>query len=171
MAKKETSNDSWDNESNEVKSNWVKFNVSHEQDPASCDKIFGTFTAKRQIKSNIKDKENELVWVYELKADSGQFHELDEKKKLIEEPIVINAGEVWSIGGKAGIDSQMRNVRIGQKIGFKFMDEMASKTKGFAPAKNIKVYTPPDPSTGEKPWLDREWLDAQSTPDQVYDAM
>lgn len=153
--------DSWDDSSNEVQSNWVKFNVPME------DKIFGTFISKRQMKSSIPGKENELVWVYELQADSGSFHEIDDKKKVVEEPIIVNAGEVWSIGGKTGIDTQMRNIKIGQKIGFKFIDEKPSKTKGFAPAKNIRVYAP----KGEdgQPQMDLEWIEANRNPDQEYD--
>ncbi len=163
MTKKQTS---WDDESNEVQSNWVKFNVSHETDPANCDKVMGTLVSKRQIKSNIQGKEGELVWVYELKADSGLFHELDDKKKLVEAPILIGEGEVWSIGGKPGIDSQMRNIKIGQKVGFKFLDERPAKTKGFNPAKNIKVYAPKDEAG--QPQMDTAWLEANKDPNEEY---
>jgi hypothetical protein len=164
-----TKDSSWDSEENEVKSNWIKFNLSEEQDKANCDKIKGTLVARRQVKSNIQGKENELVWVYDLLADEGQFHELDDKKKLIEEPIIINAGEVWSVGGKTGIDAQMRNIKLGQVIGFKFIDEKASKTKGFAPAKNIRVYAMKDSNGG--PLLNQEWLDANRDPEAEFNAM
>ncbi len=63
-------------------------------------------------------------------------------KKVIPEAIVIEPGSFWTIGGKTGIDAQMRNIKVGQKIGLKFIDEKPSKTKGFAAAKNIKVYAP-----------------------------
>jgi hypothetical protein len=147
----------WDSEDNEVTSNWVKFNVPME------DKIFGTLIAKREMKSSIPGKENETVAVYDLKADMGIFHEADEKKVVIPEPITINAGDIWSIGGKAGIDAQMRNIKVGQKIGFKFIDEKPSKTKGFAPAKNIRVYAPKnDDGT---PQMDDEFLAQQEVKD------
>lgn len=143
----------WDSEENEVASNWVKFNVPME------DKVFGTLIAKRQMKSSIPGKENETVNVYDLKTDMGSFHEADDKKQVIEPAIVVNAGEVWSIGGKSGIDAQMRNIKIGQKIGFKFIDEKPSKTKGFAPAKQIRVYAPKnDDGT---PQMDEEFLAQQ----------
>jgi hypothetical protein len=128
--------DNWDDESNEVKSNWVKFSVPLE------DKIFGTLMSKRQMKSQIPGKETEDVWVYEFLAESGNFHETDEKKVVVPTPITINKGEIWSVGGKNSIDVQMRNIKIGQKCGLKFIDEKPSKTKGFAPAKNIRVYAP-----------------------------
>mgnify|MGYP003148760764 CR=1 FL=1 len=140
----------WDNPDNEVKSNWIKFNVPME------DKVLGTLIAKRTMKSQIPGKENEDVSVYELKADVGSFHNVDASKKLIAEPVVINAGEIWAVGGKNSIDAQMRNVKVGQKVGFKFIDEKPSKTKGFAPAKSIKIYTPKnDDGTYQ---TDDEWL-------------
>ena len=137
-------------ESNEVQSNWVKFNVPLE------DKIFGTLIAKRQVKSNLPGKEGELVWVYELKAEYGSFHELDDKKKVIETPVMVGNGDFYSIGGKPMIDRQMQNIRIGQKIGLKFIEEIPSKTKGFAPQKVVKVYAPKnDDGT---PMMDEEFL-------------
>lgn len=148
-----TKSQDWDSADNEVQSNWIKFNVPLE------DKVFGTFISKRQMKSSIPGKEGELVWVYELKAESGSFHEIDDKKKVVEPAITINAGDVWSIGGKTGIDTQMRNIKLGQKIGFKFIDEKASKTKGFAPAKNIRVYAPK--ADDGQPLMDTEWLAGQ----------
>jgi hypothetical protein len=151
----------WDDEGNEVQSNWVKFNVPLE------DKIFGTLISKRQMKSMIPGKEGELVWVYEMKADSGSFHETDDKKVVVPEPIVIEADQIFSVGGKVGIDTQMRNIKLGQKIGFKFIDEKPSKTKGFAPAKNIRVYAPK--GDDNQPLMDTEWIDAQTTPDQKFD--
>lgn len=162
MPKNKNSND-WDSEENEVKSNWAKFNVPME------DKIFGTLISKRQMKSNIQGKEGELVWVYEMKADSGSFHEIDDKKKVVEEPIVINAGEVWSVGGKPGIDTQMRNIKLGQKIGFKFIDEKASKTKGFAPAKNIRVFAPKGDDGQAQ--MDAEWLAANPDTEAEFNRM
>ena len=151
--------DTWDDPSNEVTSNWVKFYVPLE------DKVLGTLIAKRTMKSSIPGKENEDVMVYELKADEGSFHTVDDKKVLVPEPIVINAGEIWSVGGKNSIDVQMRNVKIGQKVGFKFIDEFPSKTKGFAPAKSIKVYTPKNEDGTFK--IDTEWVE-ENAPEQEF---
>ena len=99
---------------NEVQSNWVKFNVVGE------DKILGTLIAVRTMKSSIPGHEGEMVKVYDLKADYGSFHILDDNKVLVPEPIIVNKDEIWSIGGKDIIDRQMTNVKIGQVIGFKF---------------------------------------------------
>lgn len=140
----------WDDSSNEVKSNWVKWNVPVE------DKIFGTLIAKRTVKSQLPGHEGEDAMVYDLKADEGSFHGLDDSKKVIPEPVTINAGEIWSIGGKNSIDVQMRNIKLGQKVGLKFTDEQPSKTKGFNPAKNIKVFAPK--ADDGQPLMDEEWV-------------
>lgn len=151
---------SWDNEENEVESNWVKFNVSEEDAPGAADKVFGTLITKRTMKSQMQGREGELQNIYDLKADMGQFHGLDEKKKIIEEPVIIEAGSFWSIGGKPSIDAQMRNIKVGQKVGFKFIDEKAAKTKGFNAAKSIRVYAPKNAdNTG--PLMDEEFMAAQ----------
>jgi len=152
--------DNWDNDDNQVTSNWVKFYVPME------DKIFGTLIAKRVMKSAIPGKENEDVNIYELKAEAGSFHQVDDSKKVIPEPVIINAGEVWSVGGKNSIDVQMRNIKIGQKVGFKFIDEKPSKTKGFAPAKNIKIYAPKNDDGS--PQMDTEFLEELNTPEQEF---
>ena len=136
---------------NEVQSNWIKWSVPQE------DKVFGTLISKRQMKSTLPGKEGELVWVYEMKLDYGSFHELDEKKRVIEEPIVVEEGSVYNVGGKAVIDRQMQNIKIGQKIGLKFIEEIEPKQKGFNPAKVIKVYAPKG-DDGEYQ-MDTEWLE------------
>lgn len=151
----------WDSESNEVESNWVKFNISEEAAPGAADKIFGTLIGKRTQKSKMQGKEGEVENVYDLKADMGQFHALDEKKKIIPEPIIIEPGSFWTVGGKPSIDAQMCNIKIGQKIGFKFIDEKEPKTKGWNPAKSIRVYAPKNAdNTG--PLMDEEWLATQN---------
>lgn len=141
MAKKESG--SWDDASNEVVSSWMKWNVPME------DKVFGTLIEKRSMKSTLPGAEGKLVNVYEMKVDMGSFHVLDDKKKVVDEPVVLNEGDFLSVGGTAVIDRQMQNAKVGQKIGMKFIEEKASKTKGFAPAKIVKVYMPKDESTGD----------------------
>ena len=145
---------SWDSPENEVQSNWMKFNVPLE------DKIFGTLIAKRQVKSTMPGKEGELVNVYELKAsEETSFHVLDEKKKVVDEPVIVNVGDVYSIGGTKVIDNQMRNIKVGQVIGFKFIEEQPSKTKGFAPAKIVRVFAPKNDDGSYK--MDEQFLAEQ----------
>ena len=94
--------------------------------------------------------------VYDLKADYGSFHKLDKKKKLIEEPVVVNEGEIWSVS-KESLDAGMRNVKLGQKVGFKFIEEKEAKQAGFNPAKIVKVFTPKNEDNTYK--MDKEWLE------------
>ena len=150
MAKK--TND-WDAPENEVPSNWISWGVPIE------DKIFGTLISKRTMKSTFPGKEGEEVFIYEMKADMGSFHELDDKKNPVDEPTVIQAGEIWNVGGKPGIDKQMRNIKIGQKVGLKFIEEVPAKTKGFNPAKLIKVFAPKNDDGTFK--MDEEFLKEQ----------
>ena len=155
--------ESWDNESNAVKSNWMKFNVPLE------DKIFGTLIAKRKVKSNLPGKEGEMTNVYEIKASEATvYHMLDETKKLVEEPIQINPGDIYSVSGTAVIDRQMQNIRIGQVIGLKFIEEKPSKTKGFAPAKVVKVYAPKNDDGSPK--MDEEFLAERESPDSEFNS-
>lgn len=143
----------WDSEENVVQSNWVKFNVPLE------DKVFGTLIGKRQMKSSMAGKEGQLVNVYELKADEGSYHVLDDAKKVVAEPVVVEPGSFLSVGGTAVIDRQMQNIQIGQKVGLKFIEEKPSKTKGFAPAKIVKVYAPKNEDGS--PVVDTEFMSKQ----------
>ncbi len=128
----------WDNDANAVQSNWMKFTVEME------DKVFGTLIEKRQMKSTLPGAGGKLVNVYEIKVDMGSYHVLDDKKKVVDEPVVLNAGDFVSVGGNAIIDRQMTNMKVGQKIGLKFIESKPSNTKGFAPAKIVKVFAPKD---------------------------
>ena len=139
-------------EANEVPSNWVKWNVEGE------DKIIGTLTRKWSVDNQFQP--GEKVENYEIKADYGEFHELDAKKKLIEEPIVVKEGEMWSIGGEESIQKQMTNVKVGQKVGFKFVAIMEAKIPGHNPAKVIKVFV--IKNEDGTPMVDAEWLASQA---------
>ncbi len=112
------------------------------------------------MKSTLPGAEGKLVNVYEIKVDMGTYHMLDDRKKVVEEPIVLREGDFVSVGGTAVIDRQMTNIKVGQKIGLKYLEEKPSKTKGFAPAKIVKVYAPRDESTGDYQ-MDEKFLEEQ----------
>ena len=118
---------------NEVKSSWIKWGMPK-------DFVEGTLIDIREIESQIPGKEGEMNKIYEIRAKSGSFHALDEKKNPVAEATVIETGDVWTVGGKPGIDTQMRNAKIGQFVGMRFVEEKPSKTTGFNPTKVIKVY-------------------------------
>lgn len=135
-------------EQNEIKSAWLKFNKIG-------DWFTGTLIGKRQIKNTFPGKEGEMVNVYEFKASGGQFHNLDSNKQILEVPVNIDPGQVWTLGGRAVVDNQMRNVKLGQKVGLKFTETKPAKTKGFADVKIIKVYT-----SGA---MDPDWMGEDAT--------
>lgn len=141
------------NDENLVQSNWIKFNVVG-------DNINGTLIAVRQTKSRMPGKEGELVKIYEIKADGGEFHD-SKDKKVIEVPIKIQAGEFWNVGGGFILDAAMRNIRLGQKIGIKYTGDKASKQAGFNAMKIKRVFIRKD--AAGKAVMDEEWLAQQDS--------
>lgn len=122
------------------------------------DHIIGTLVSVRQIASQLPGKEGEQVNIYEIKADSGECHDTDDKGNVIDEPIVMKEGEIWNIGGGSKespsiIDNQFRNIKLGQKVKVEYVDDKPPKKKGFNPMKVIKVFT-----NGK---FDEEWLKEQ----------
>lgn len=126
--------DDFFNDNNRVKAQWIKFTKPG-------DWVKGTLTSKRETDaSGPYAKPGEKVWIYEIKAHGGSFHELDEDKQLKPEPIIVNAGDFWQIGGKKGIDAQLRNAKLGQIVGLRFNKSIPNKIKGYNPAKQIEAY-------------------------------
>ena len=139
---------SWDSAENEAKNNFVGFNEIG-------DFVYGALLSRKQVPSTLPDKKGELQWIYEVKvhtpkgAEAGCiYHVLDEKKRVIDEPVTVDDGEIISVGGRKMIDSRMARITIGQIFGLKFTEELEAKTRGYNPTKLIKVFTPKD-SNGE----------------------
>lgn len=136
-------------DANAIKPRWMGFNVAGE------DRIFGTLVDKKQMKSKMKGKEGKMEWKYEIKADYGTTHECDELKQPIPTPITIEKGDYWMVG-KDSIDAQMKNIALGTKVGLKLVEIVPAQTKGFNPAKIVKVFVPKnDDGT---PQMDKEWI-------------
>lgn len=95
------------------------------------DKIEGTLVSKRVVMNQLSGKEQN---VYELKLANGEF---------------------WNVGGSIGIDAQIRNVKLGQIVGFEFVEERAAKKPGLNPTKVVKVWANPK-------LVDEEWLKQQN---------
>ena len=141
------------NDDNLVPNNWIKFSKVE-------DRIFGTLIAVREMESRLPNaRPGEMVKVYEMKAESGEFHDTDEKKNVIEPAIQLQEDEVWNVGGSAALDGQLRNVKLGTKIAIKFVAEKPSQTKGFNPQKIKKVYVPK--GKDGKPVMDDIWIKEQ----------
>lgn len=112
------------------------------------DQMFGTLIGKRSVPDQYHPGEE--VPVYEFKAEGGSFHEIV-KKVVADTPTVIVKGDVWAVFGRGPLAQQMGRIKIGQKVGLKFVEER--ETKKGNDQKVIKVYT-----TGE---MDTEWLESQ----------
>ena len=80
------------------------------------DRIRGTLIAVREQLNTLS---NAMQKVYELRLPDGTY---------------------WNVGGKVGIDAQMRNVKVGQVVGFLFKETKPATKKGFNDLKIIKVY-------------------------------
>ncbi len=142
------------NDDNRVASNWVSWGLEG-------DFFAGTLIAVREMTSKLPGKEGQKVPVYEVKIDRGSFHALDEKKQVIKPAIVIESGQVWNVGGKAIIDRQMRNIKLGTKLGMKFTETQPARNKGFTPLKVVKVFVPR--GKDNKALMDEEWLKEQQS--------
>lgn len=146
------------NEDNLVQNNWIKFSVIG-------DSVFGTLVAVREMQSRLPGKEKELVKVYEIKADGGEFHDVKDKK-ILETPVKITAGEYWNVGGGFMIDNSLRNVKVGTKIGIKYTDDRPAKIKGFNDMKIKKVYIKKDASG--QPLMDQDWLKDNTQLEEMF---
>jgi len=123
----------------EAKNSFVKFSKVG-------DSIDGTLVSVREIRSQLPKRETEMVKIYEIKADSGSFHDIDDKKAVVEPAIEIQPGEIWNVSGGSKespsmIDNKFRNIKLGQKVRVEFTEELPPKKKGFSPTKVKKVYT------------------------------
>lgn len=118
----------------EVKSQWIKWGKVG-------DWIRGTLCDVREMDSTLSDKPGK-VKVYEFIAHGGSFHNFEKVNGQVvvdEKPTVLEKGQIWTIGGKAGIDNQMRNVKLGQVFGMRFAEEKPNKNKAFNNTKVVKV--------------------------------
>lgn len=149
MSKQKTS---WDSQENEAQNNFVSWSQVG-------DFVYGTLIGIREVASTLPDKAGEMQKIYDVLVKECSYHLLDDKKRVVEEAVEPQEGDLVSVGGRKTIDSRMARVKVGQIFGLKFVEELPSKTKGYNPTKLIKVYTPKGAS-GE-PEMNEEWLDAQ----------
>jgi len=126
---------SWDSQENEAQNNFISWGVVG-------DFVYGTLIGVREVKSTLPDKAGEMQKIYDVKVKECSYHILDEKKRVVEEAVEPQEGDMVSVGGRKTIDSRMARVKVGQVFGLKYVEEQPSKTKGFNPTKLIKVYTP-----------------------------
>lgn len=125
----------WDAPENEAANNFVSWGQVG-------DYVYGTVIGIREVKSTLPDRAGEIQKIYDFKVKECSYHVLDAKKRVVEEPVVPNEGDIVSVGGRKSIDSRMARVKVGQIVGLKFVEEIESKTKGYNATKAIRVFTP-----------------------------
>lgn len=94
------------------------------------DSIEGTLISIRKVHNALYDKDQT---VYELKKEDG---------------------EVWNVGSKPAIDTQMKYVKLGQIVGFQFVEQKKPARPGVSGAKIIQVFANPK-------IVDEQWLKEQ----------
>jgi len=103
------------------------------------DQVEGTFVAKKQIASDYQDEQT----IYELLTEDGNT-------------IIVP--------GKPLIDDQMKNVRLGQIVGFRYTGEKPARRKGYKPTQVVDVFA-------NKDIVNKEWLAMQDAAMQNDDAV
>lgn len=135
MTKKEniTEENDFFSDKNEVKTPWVQWGKEK-------DWVRGTLIEIKEKESRLPGKEGEMTNVYVIKAIGGSFHGIDENKKVNEEPTILQPGEFWNVGERPTTKDTIKRIKIGQIVGFKYIEDVPSKTRGFNATKIIKVY-------------------------------
>jgi len=111
----------FDDEGNKMTSQYWKY-------PNVGDKVEGTYVERRVTTNRLKKDAEQIV--YSIMLEDGTFTD---------------------VYGKPGIDAQMRNVKLGQIIGFEFVREDPPKQAGHSPTKIVQVYA--NPKTVNEDWI------------------
>ena len=109
------------------------------------DQIEGTLVGKRTAPDRYKPGTDQTV--YDIKVNA-------EPIISVGETIEGREGNIFAVFGKPGIDAQMRYIRLGQIIGFKFTEKVPSKDTAMNDTHKIQVYA-------DKDVVDTEWLTSQ----------
>lgn len=121
------------------------------------DFIKGTYIDKRDIKYD----DGKTGYIYEILATGGEYHSITDDDSgnsvIAEKATAIEKGDYVRVSGKKGIDDEMKKVKIGQKVGFRF-EAMGKKVSGKKPFKDVKVY---------RGVMDEAWLAEQNNKDDV----
>lgn len=107
------------------------------------DFIKGTYVGKKVVKTA-----NGEAPLYEVKAETGNFHTVDGKKNPVEPAVKVEKASyytVWgsfkSTAGANAITSLFQRIPFGEIVGIQLAEEIESKTKGNAPFKKFRCLT------------------------------
>lgn len=118
---------------NEVKTSAIKWGKIG-------DWVRGTITDNTRQVPNQLSKDKEMQTVFEFQASGGSFHNINVDRSVSEEPTILTEGTFWSIFAKEVLKAQLRNAKIGQQFGIRYVEDKPSKTPGFNPTKVLKVF-------------------------------
>lgn len=99
----------------------------------------GTLTDDTRVAPNRLNPDKGDQRVYQFKAKGGSFHGIN-NKVVDAEPTECKEGEFWQVYAGKVMQSQLRNAKIGQIVGFRFDSEKAPTQPGHSPTKVINVY-------------------------------
>lgn len=150
MAEPVKKQDDFFSDENAVKGSWVSWGKIG-------DSVKGTIVDRYERPDTLSKVKGAMQVIYEIKVMSGSFHALLKQEgggpgKPADEPTILKEGEIWNIGCKPTLAAQMKNAKIGQIVGLKFMETVKSKTPGNYDAKIVKVFT--------QGVMDEAWLTA-----------
>ena len=146
----------WDNEEFEAQS---AFFALGEPD----DFLYGTVIAIRQVPDQYHPGKTQDV--LDFLVDECSYHKLVNKKPQ-KEATVLSKGDFISFGGRPSTASRTRTIKVGQKVGIKYVGEVKAKDPKHNDAKSVKIFTPKLPS-GEFE-MDTAWLETQKVNDEVF---
>lgn len=144
---KKSKGSGWDSEENEAQSINFKFGRFADEDYKG-DRVLGVLLSKRQVPNKLSQKKDAMQWVYETKVRECEFHLTDKKGNPNDESTVIETGAIVNIYGKPFFDGKMRQVKVGQVFGLKYVSDLPARSEGMNDTKEIKVFLPKD-SDGE----------------------
>lgn len=121
-------------EDDKIKSNFFKF-----KKPG--DFIQGTLIDKYEQEDRMPNARTPMQWIYEIKAVASKQDGIEAEEN----------DTIIKVGGKVGIDNQLKNIGLGQIIEIRFVEEKKPSKPGLNGAKILQVFA-------RASLVDKEWL-------------
>lgn len=119
------------NEANKAQSALMKFNKIG-------DAFKGTLIEKKKQKSTFNN--GEMQNFYKFIVHGGEYHNLDDNKQIIEEPVKLVEGTTVGLWGKPQIDDILLNCKFGQIVGIRLSDRKKPSKPGNYPTNVYSIY-------------------------------
>lgn len=119
------------NEANKAQSALMKFNKIG-------DAFKGTLIEKKKQRSTFKD--GEIQNFYKFIVHGGEYHNLDDNKQLIDEPVQLVKGTTIGLWGKPQLDDVLLGLKIGQIVGIRLSERKKPAKAGNYPTNVYSIY-------------------------------